>query len=88
MYGLTGITKQSLSLRIFIVLTRQISDEMDAKEVAYEAAWKRSQYAGRYQDDWKRILNGIIPPSKLGDLYNRLYILYIYNLYIIYINYI
>ena len=39
-YGLNGVTKQSLSLRIFIVLKKQISDEMDAKEIVYQAAWK------------------------------------------------
>lgn len=38
---------------------------MDA--IVEPPAKKRKQYAGHYQDDWKRIFKGTIAPSKLGD---------------------
>ena len=36
-------------------------------EIVEPPAKKRKQYAGSYQDDWKRLFNGVIAPSKLGD---------------------
>ena len=43
--------------------------EMDAREIIEPPAKKRKQYAGNFQDDWKRVFNGVIAPSKLGDHY-------------------
>ena len=41
--------------------------EMDAREIVELNAKKHKQYVGSYQDDWKRVFNGVIAPSKLGD---------------------
>ena len=40
---------------------------MNAREIVEPPAKKRKQYAGHYLDDWKRVFNGVIAPSKLGD---------------------
>ena len=37
------------------------------REIIEPPAKKRKQYTGSYQDDWKRVFNGVIAPSKLGD---------------------
>ena len=40
---------------------------MDAREIVEPPSKKRKQFASHYQDDWKRIFNGVIAPLKLGN---------------------
>ena len=41
--------------------------ERDGCERYCPTAKKCKHYVGHYQDDWKRVFNGVIAPSKLGD---------------------